>query len=179
MNHIKLFESFDKEEEQIVITQDVKDRLRTLSQYLNSRDLWDLTIDGENYHRKDQGWDTDWPIYFIFSKDDPNKVKGVYINFNRTPENLSASGGMYSDTNPHIYLTKDTKPHEVEEDKYISAENNPFGRAGSGTIHKGTYLQGPGSYYINHVIARACGADPEFKRLLWDLIASIQNILPY
>jgi len=175
MNHIKLFESFDKEEEPIVITQDVKDRLRTLSQYLNSRDLWDLTIDGEIYHRKDQSWDTDWPINF--SKDDANKVKGVYINFNRTPENLSASGGMYSDKNPHIYLTKDTKPYEVEEDKYISPEKNPFGRAGSGTLHKGTYLQGPG--YINHVIARACGDDQEFKRLLWDLIASIQNILPY
>lgn len=171
MNHIKLFESFDKEGEQIVITQYVKDRLRTLSQYLNSRDLWDLTIDDENYHRKDQGWDRDWPIHFS------NKAKGVYINFNRTPENLSASGGMYSDKNPHIYLTKDTKPYEVEEDSYISAENNPFGREGSGTLHKGTYLQGHG--YINHVIARACGDDQEFKRLLWDLIASIQNILPY
>jgi len=173
MNHIKLFESFDKEKEPIVITQYVKDRLITLSQYLNSRDLWDLTIDGELYHRKDQSWDVDWPITIN------NNIEGagVYIYFNRTPDNLSASGGMYSDKNPHIYFKKDTKSRDVEEDKYISAEDTPFGRAGSGTLYKGTYLEGHG--YINHVIARACGDDQEFKRLLWDLISSIQNILPY
>ena len=170
MKHIRLFESFS--DEPIVIPQFIKDRLRELCQYLQSRDLWGLSIDCNIYYRDDGTWKSDWPIRIQNSE---GKCS-VFIHFNRTQEDLSSSGGMYSDKNPHIYFTKETKPREVDKDIYISPDN-PLGRAASGTLYKGTYLSGRG--YINHVIARACGDDPEFKRLLWDLITDIQGILPY
>ena len=170
MKHIKLFESFN--EEPIVIPQFVKDRLRDLCQYLQSRDLWGLSIDCNIYYRDDSTWKSDWPIRIQTSEG----KSSVFIYFNRTPENLSSEGGMYSDKNPHIYFTKQSKPRDEIEDTYISADN-PLGRAAAGTLYKGTYLDGPG--YINHVISRACGEDEEFKRLLWDLITDIQGILPY
>ena len=169
MKHIRLFESFS--DEPIVIPQFIKDRLRELCQYLQSRDLWGLSIDCNIHYRDD--WKSDWPIRIKKNEDGEGEC---LIHFNRTPENLSASGGMYSDKNPHIYFTKETKPYEVEKDTYISTDN-PMGRAASGTLHKGTYLHGNG--YINHVIARACGEDEEFKKLLWNLITDIQGIFPY
>jgi hypothetical protein len=170
MKHIRLFESFS--DEPIVIPQFIKDRLRDLCQYLQSRDLWGLSIDCNIYYRDDRTWKSDWPIRIQNSEG----KYGVYIHFNRTPEDSSASGGMYSDKNPHIYFTKETKPREVDKDIYISPDN-PLGRAASGTLYKGTYLDGRG--YINHVISRACAEDEEFKKLLWDLITDIQGILPY
>ena len=130
-----------------------------------------MSIDCNIYHRKDKSWDTDWPIRI----DNKEGESSAYINFNRTPESISAGSGMYSEKHPHIYFKKQTKPREENEDRYISRDN-PFGWAAEGTLYKGTYLDGPG--YINHVISRACGEDEEFKRLLWKLITDIQEILP-
>ena len=163
MKYIKLFENFDPKSEREVTSPKVISKLAELSNYLQSTDVYGLSIQG-HLSAPPSGWTSNqWPIYL-----DNSTVCNSYINFNC--ENKECTNRQ-----AHILVRKDTEFLEYKEDVYIN--HNPLtGR--SGTLKKGLYLS---TGYIHPIISQACGIDPKLNELVKDLITCIkeEELIPW
>lgn len=161
MKYIKLFENFKSEFEQREVTSpEVLSKLADLSKYLQSTDVFGLSIQGYLSDPPKGFTHNQWPL--SLTKHDSQDQYECYIYFdckNKECANQQA----------HILVQKDTKFTEYKEDSYI--EKNPLtGR--SGFLRKGLYLY---KGYIHPVISEACGVDPKLNELVKDLINCIKE----
>ena len=161
MKYLKFFDNFDPKSEfehREVTSPKVLSKLADLSEYLQSTDVYGLSIQG---HLSDppKGWKCNqWPINIVTY--DSQDLCNCFIHFDC--KNKQCANQL-----AHITVNKDTKFTEYKEDVYI--EKSPFtGR--SETLRKGLYLD---SGYIHPVISEACGVDPKLNELVKDLITCI------
>lgn len=176
MKYIKLFENFDPKSEREITSPKVISKLAEISNYLQSTDVYGLSIQG-NLSDPPSGWTCNqWPInlqlqYYY----DSSKVAECFIHFNC---DLNVPG--YHEKNPHILINKNTKFREYKEDVYIN--KGLTGRPS--TLKKGLYLYNDpneGAEYIHPIISQACGIDPKLNELVKDLITCIkeEELIPW
>ena len=169
MKHIKLFENFEpkSESEREVTSPKVISKLAELSNYLQSTDVYGLSIQG-HLSAPPSGWTSNqWPIYL-----DNSTVCNSYINFNC--ENKECANRQ-----AHILVKKETEFNEYKEDVYIK-KSSITGRPE--TLKKGLYLDSDLlPYYIHPIISEACGIDPKLNELVKDLITCIkeEELIPW
>ena len=176
MKHIKLFESFDPKSEREVTSPKVISKLAELSNYLQSTDVYGLSIQGY-LSAPPSGWTSNqWPIDLIYANYNTTKGAECVIHFNCDLDNSYTSGKT-----PHILINKNTIFNEYTEDVHIP-KSSITGR--SETLKKGLYLDSdPNDLpdFIHPIISQACGIDPKLNELVKDLITCIkeEELIPW
>ena len=177
MKHIKLFENFEpkSESEREVTSPKVISKLAELSNYLQSTDVYGLSIQGQ-LSAPPNGWTSNqWPINCKFSTTKGAGARAAcYIHFN-----CDLDTGYTNGKTPHILINQNTIFDEYKEDVYIK-KSSITGRPE--TLKKGLYLDSDLlPYYIHPIISEACGIDPKLNELVKDLITCIkeEELIPW
>ena len=175
MKYIKLFENFDPKSEREVTSPKVISKLAELSNYLQSTDVYGLSIQGQ-LSEPPSGWRSNqWPISLKYVNYNTTKGAECVIYFNCDLDTDYIGGKT-----PHILINKNTIFDEYKEDVHI-----PKGISGrSETLKKGLYLDSdPNDLpdFIHPIISEACGIDPKLNELVKDLITCIkeEELIPW
>ena len=175
MKYIKLFENFDPKSEREVTSPKVISKLAELSNYLQSTDVYGLSIQGQ-LSAPPSGWKSNqWPINLQYANYNSTKGAQCWIHFN-----CDLDTGYTSGKTPHILINKNTIFREYKEDVYINK-----GLSGSSeTLKKGLYLDSdPNDLpdFIHPIISQACGIYPKLNELVKDLITCIkeEELIPW
>jgi hypothetical protein len=179
MKYIKLFENFDPKSElyREVTSPKVISKLAELSNYLQSTDVYGLSIQG-HLSAPPSGWTSNqWPINLQYANYNSTKGAESSINFNSKPH---VQTNHYMEKTPHILINKNTIFDEYKEDVYIN--KGLTGRPE--TLKKGLYLHSDPNdlpNYIHPIISQACGIDPKLNELVKDLITCIkeEELIPW
>ena len=120
MKHIKLFESFDPKSEREVTSPKVISKLAELSNYLQSTDVYGLSIQGY-LSAPPSGWTSNqWPIDLRYANYNTTKGAECVIHFNCDLDTSYTSGKT-----PHILIL------DVEDGAKSAGQRRRIGAAGS------------------------------------------------